>query len=77
MCTANARSQYSAYLSDMWASAVCLWIFIFGQLPFYHPELFPLFELIRSLFLFNLPLFTARFNAETAPLRGLTLSRPS
>jgi hypothetical protein len=47
MCAQDMDTVYSAYLADMWASAVCLWIFVFGQLPFYDPDLATLFDLIR------------------------------
>lgn len=47
MCSPDANTSYSAYMSDMWASAVCLWIFVFGKLPFYDVELENLFQLIR------------------------------
>lgn len=50
MCVKDMDFVYSAYLADMWASAVCLWIFVFGQLPFYDPDLTTLFDLIRYLF---------------------------
>lgn len=39
--------RHNAYMSDLWASAVCLWIFIFGTLPFQHENILILFEMIR------------------------------
>jgi hypothetical protein len=73
MCAPDASAPYSAYLSDMWAGAVCLWIFVFGQLPFYHPDLFPLFELIRYGALF----FCCSLLSVKGLLIGHTLSRQS
>jgi serine/threonine protein kinase len=40
--------RHNAYMSDLWACAVCLWIFIFGVLPFQHENILILFEIIRS-----------------------------
>jgi hypothetical protein len=42
-----ASTRYSAYMSDVWAASVCLWIFVFGKLPFYHPDVVKLFAMIR------------------------------
>lgn len=42
--------RYSAYMSDVWAASVCLWIFIFGKLPFYHPDVVKLFTMIRYVY---------------------------
>jgi hypothetical protein len=46
MC-AEASSSYSAYMADTWAATVCLWIFIFGELPFSHRDVTVLFQQIR------------------------------
>jgi serine/threonine protein kinase len=46
MCS-ETSSSYSAYMADTWAASVCLWIFVFGQLPFYHPDVTVLFQQIR------------------------------
>lgn len=62
MCSNDSNSAYSAYLSDMWAASVCLWIFIFGELPFYHTDLSVLFDLIRFLNYFYYFLFILILN---------------
>jgi serine/threonine protein kinase len=49
MCTVKTVHGYSAYMADMWAATVCLWIFIFGRVPFFHPEVMTLFQMIRCL----------------------------
>eukprot|EP00603_Paraphysomonas_imperforata_P002834 CAMPEP_0114424556 /NCGR_PEP_ID=MMETSP0103-20121206/6758_1 /TAXON_ID=37642 ORGANISM="Paraphysomonas imperforata, Strain PA2" /NCGR_SAMPLE_ID=MMETSP0103 /ASSEMBLY_ACC=CAM_ASM_000201 /LENGTH=871 /DNA_ID=CAMNT_0001593319 /DNA_START=120 /DNA_END=2735 /DNA_ORIENTATION=- len=46
MCRENSGA-YSAYMSDVWAASVCLWIFVFGRLPFYSPDVVDLFSMIR------------------------------
>lgn len=46
MCQESA-SKYSAYMSDIWAASVCLWIFIFGRVPWFNPDVLQLFHLIR------------------------------
>ena len=33
----HQSNVYSAYCADVWASGVCLWIFIYGTLPFWAP----------------------------------------
>jgi calcium/calmodulin-dependent protein kinase kinase 2 len=48
MCTVKTMTGYSAYMADMWAATVCLWIFIFGRVPFFHPEVMTLFQMIRE-----------------------------
>lgn len=48
MCTVKTMQGYSAYMADMWAATVCLWIFIFGRVPFFHPEVMTLFQMIRE-----------------------------
>mmetsp|Transcript_3014 Transcript_3014/g.4594 ORF Transcript_3014/g.4594 Transcript_3014/m.4594 type:complete len:621 (-) Transcript_3014:150-2012(-) len=34
----NYANVYSAYKADAWAAGVCLWIFVFGCLPFWAPH---------------------------------------
>mmetsp|Transcript_3142 Transcript_3142/g.4863 ORF Transcript_3142/g.4863 Transcript_3142/m.4863 type:complete len:622 (+) Transcript_3142:86-1951(+) len=48
MCTVKTGTGYSAYMADMWAASICLWIFVFGKVPFYHPEVMTLFQMIRE-----------------------------
>lgn len=50
MCQ-ESGAGYSAYMSDLWAAGVCLWIFIFGKLPFFNADVVQLFSMIRFLFL--------------------------
>jgi len=48
----HQSNAYSAYSADVWASGVCLWIFIYGTLPFWAPGPShvpdPIFEQILS-----------------------------
>lgn len=48
----HQSNAYSAYCADVWASGVCLWIFIYGVLPFWAPGPShipdPIFEQILS-----------------------------
>jgi [calcium/calmodulin-dependent protein kinase] kinase len=46
MCQESA-AKYSAYMSDIWAASVCLWVFVFGKLPWYNVDVLHLFKLIR------------------------------
>jgi hypothetical protein len=46
MCLERGAS-FSAYMADTWAACVCLWIFVFGELPFYHIDVTELFRMIR------------------------------
>ena len=48
MC-AESGVGYSAYMSDLWAAGVCLWIFVFGKLPFFHSDVVQLFSMIRLI----------------------------
>jgi [calcium/calmodulin-dependent protein kinase] kinase len=48
MCM-ESSSAYSAYMADTWAASVCLWIFIFGVLPFQHTDVTELFNMIRYI----------------------------
>jgi len=47
MCQ-ESGAGYSAYMSDLWAAGVCLWIFIFGKLPFFNADVVQLFSMIRN-----------------------------
>lgn len=47
MCKENSTS-YSAYMADIWAATICLWIFVFGKMPFYHRDVLRLFAMIRT-----------------------------
>lgn len=55
MCGDDIATPYSAYLADVWAAGICLWIFIFGELPFYKPDPEELFEVIYTAELPPLP----------------------
>lgn len=46
MCTEGLES-HSAYMADVWAASVCLWIFIFGKHPFQKPDIAALFHAIQ------------------------------
>jgi len=70
MCKENA-SVYSAYMSDVWAASVCLWIFIFGKLPFYHPDVVKLFTMIRC----EDPVMPHRVSPELENLLGFLLQK--
>ena len=48
MCRENSGA-YSAYVCDVWAASVCLWIFIFGKLPWYSQDIVELFSMIRDV----------------------------
>ena len=63
MCRENSGA-YSAYMSDVWAASVCLWIFIFGQLPLYSPDVVDLFSMIRH----NEPVMPHRVSPELTHL---------
>lgn len=54
MCQ-ESGAGYSAYMSDLWAAGVCLWIFIFGKLPFFNADVVQLFSMIR--FFLSIQLF--------------------
>ena len=43
-----SSSGYSAYGADIWAAAICLWIFLFESLPFYSIDIGILFTRIRE-----------------------------
>lgn len=47
MCETKASSIHSAYMADIWAASICLWIFIFGKPPFQNPLTSVLFHAIR------------------------------
>lgn len=38
MCDADEENKYDAYKADVWAAASCLWVFVFGVLPFWQPH---------------------------------------
>jgi serine/threonine protein kinase len=80
MCTVKTVHGYSAYMADMWAATVCLWIFIFGRVPFFHPEVMTLFQMIRSV-TSPLPLPSPHSVAQRGgprhASRGVTRARPS
>lgn len=41
-------TAYSAYMADVWAASVCLFVFVFNMLPFFHAEVRTLFREIRE-----------------------------
>jgi serine/threonine protein kinase len=55
MCNDNDVLAYSGYAADVWAAGVCLFVFTYGFLPFYHQQPLPLFELICNRPLLPLP----------------------
>lgn len=63
MCRENSGA-YSAYMSDVWAASVCLWIFVFGALPLYSPDVVDLFAMIRL----NAPVMPHRVSPELTHL---------
>lgn len=38
MVEADEDNKYDAYKADVWAAASCLWVFVFGKLPFWQPH---------------------------------------
>lgn len=38
MIDADEDNKYDAYKADVWAAASCLWVFVFGALPFWQPH---------------------------------------
>ena len=38
MVDADDSNRYDAYKADVWAAASCLWVFVFGVLPFWQPH---------------------------------------
>jgi hypothetical protein len=42
----NKTNRYSAYAADVWAAGICLWIFIYGTLPFWSAAPHDIFNLI-------------------------------
>lgn len=38
MVDADDDNKYDAYKADVWAAASCLWVFVFGKLPFWQPH---------------------------------------
>lgn len=49
MCFTGQSRGYNAYMADLWASAVCLWIFVFGTVPFQSGDVTELFRTIREV----------------------------
>lgn len=47
MCQ-EVPTPYSAYMADVWAASVCLYVFVFNILPFFHAEVRTLFRDIRE-----------------------------
>jgi hypothetical protein len=37
----------NSYVADVWAASVCLWVFVFGVLPFFREDVSDLFDMIR------------------------------
>lgn len=70
MCR-ESSGGYSAYMSDVWASSVCLWIFIFGKLPFYNADVVDLFSEIRH----HNPEFPHEVSPELKHLFGKLLEK--
>lgn len=48
MCSTKSSRSFSGYASDMWASGICLYIFVTGKLPFYSIAPLDLFEMIEK-----------------------------
>jgi serine/threonine protein kinase len=48
MCDENNEEPYSAYKADVWAAGVCLYIFIYGRMPFWGDQLGALFNEIKE-----------------------------
>mmetsp|Transcript_6586 Transcript_6586/g.10758 ORF Transcript_6586/g.10758 Transcript_6586/m.10758 type:complete len:794 (-) Transcript_6586:257-2638(-) len=48
MCFTGQSSGYNAYMADLWAAGVCLWIFVFGTVPFQSNDVTELFRIIRE-----------------------------
>jgi len=44
----NVDEPYSAYKADVWAAGVCLWIFIYGTMPFWGQDMTELFLKINE-----------------------------
>lgn len=67
----HSANAYSAYSADVWAAGVCLWIFVFGALPFWAPGPShlpdPIFEEILSCKI-SPPTFPSRRSPELCDL---------
>lgn len=48
MCDSESDASYSAYKADVWAAGVCLWIFIYGTMPFWGQEIGELFAKVTA-----------------------------
>ena len=35
MCDEDTEDEYDAYAADVWATGVCIWIIVFGAMPFW------------------------------------------
>ena len=70
MCRENSGA-YLAYMSDVWAASVCLWIFVFGELPLYSPDVVDLFSMIRC----DAPVMPHRVSPELTHLLNKTLQK--
>lgn len=46
MCDVKTNRSFSAYNADVWAAGVCLWVFVFGTLPFWSTDTETLFQMI-------------------------------
>ena len=72
MCDESLDGGYSAYAADVWAAGVCLWIFIFGTLPFWGitPE-----EIFLKVYRDPLPELPSRKSPEMVDLLWAMLTR--
>jgi len=73
ICDPDAgENGYSAYAADVWAAGVCLWIFVFGSLPFWDTSPDAIF---RKVYLDPLPEFPSRKSPEFEELMWKMLTR--
>jgi [calcium/calmodulin-dependent protein kinase] kinase len=77
MCKTGGEAEqgkprgYNAYMADLWASAVCLWIFVFGSIPFHAGDVTELFRMIRE----DMPVRPHRLSPELDNLLGLMMRK--